>query len=60
MQGAQNLRSEAYLQVRRNDEGKAQRRRWTFYFAIHLMSFYEIIRYNTSNKSQYYSGGLGS
>jgi hypothetical protein len=34
MQGAQNLRSEAYLQVRRNNEGKAQRRRWTFYEAI--------------------------
>ena len=30
MQGAQNLRSEAYLLVRRNDEGEAQRRRWTF------------------------------
>jgi hypothetical protein len=24
MQGAQNVRSEAYLQVRRNDEGEAQ------------------------------------
>jgi len=34
MQGAQNVRSEAYLQVRRNDEGEAQRRRWTFYEAI--------------------------
>ena len=34
MQGAQNLRSEAYLAVRRNDEGEAQRRRWTFYEAI--------------------------
>jgi hypothetical protein len=34
MQGAQNLRSEAYLQVRRNDERKAQRGRWTFYKAI--------------------------
>ena len=34
MQGAQNLRSEAYLAVRCNDEGEAQRRRWTFYEAI--------------------------
>jgi len=34
MQGAQNLRSEAYLQVRGNDEGEAQRRRWTFYETI--------------------------
>jgi hypothetical protein len=30
MQGAQKLRSEAYLQVRCNDEVEAQRRRWTF------------------------------
>jgi len=36
MQGAQNVRSEAYLQVRRNDEGEAQRRRWPFYEAIKL------------------------
>jgi len=34
MQGAQNLRSEAYLQVRCNDEDEAQRRRWTFYETI--------------------------
>jgi hypothetical protein len=34
MQGAQKLRSEAHLQVRRNDEVAAQRRRWTFYEAI--------------------------
>jgi hypothetical protein len=34
MQGAQNLRSEAYLRVRCNDEGEAQRRRWTFYETI--------------------------
>jgi hypothetical protein len=34
MQGAQNLRSEAYWQVRRNDEGEAQRRRSAFYEAI--------------------------
>jgi hypothetical protein len=34
MQGAQNLRREAYLQVRRNDEGEAQRHRWTFYETI--------------------------
>jgi hypothetical protein len=36
MQGAQNLRSEAYLQVRCNDEGEAQRRRWTFYESIKI------------------------
>jgi len=36
MQGAQKLRSEAHLQVRRNDEVAAQRRRWTFYEAINL------------------------
>jgi len=34
MQGAQKLRSAAYLQVRCNDEGAAQRRRWTFYETI--------------------------
>ncbi len=38
MQGAQNLRSEAYLLVRCNDEGEAQRRRWTFYETINLCS----------------------
>jgi len=36
MQGAQNLRSEAYLPVRCNDEGEAQRRRWTFYETINV------------------------
>jgi len=36
VQGAQNLRSEAYLQVRCNDEGEAQRRRWTFYETIKI------------------------
>ena len=36
MQGAQNLRSEAYLLVRCNDEGEAQRRRWTFYETIRV------------------------
>jgi hypothetical protein len=30
MQGAQKLRSEAHLRVRRNDEVEAQRRRWNF------------------------------
>jgi len=34
MQGAQKLRSEAHLQVRRSDEAEEQRRRWTFYEAI--------------------------
>jgi hypothetical protein len=38
MQGAQKLRSEAHLQVRRNDEGEAQRRRWTFYETINSLS----------------------
>jgi len=40
MQGAQKLRSEAHLQVRRNDEGAAQSRserdRWTFYETINI------------------------
>jgi hypothetical protein len=39
MQGAQKLRSEAHLQVRRNDEVAAQRRRWTFYETINIISF---------------------
>jgi hypothetical protein len=34
MQGAQKLRSEAHLRVRRSDEGEAQRRGWTFYETI--------------------------
>jgi len=45
MQGAQNLRSEAYLQVRCNDEGEAQSRserdRWTFYETIKLRNLKE-------------------
>jgi hypothetical protein len=36
MQGAQKLRSEAHLQVRRNDEVAAQHRRWTFYETINI------------------------
>ena len=40
MQGAQKLRSEAHLQVRRNDEVEAQRRRWTFYETIKFRLFY--------------------
>jgi len=36
MQGARKLRSEAHLQVRRNDEVEAQRRRWTFYEGIKI------------------------
>ena len=36
MQGAQKLRSEAHLQVRRNDEVDAQRGRWTFYETINF------------------------
>ena len=38
MQGAQKLRSEAHLRVRRNDEVAAQRRRWTFYETISLQN----------------------
>jgi hypothetical protein len=34
MQGAQKLRSEAHVRVRRNDEVAAQRSRWTFYETI--------------------------
>ena len=37
MQGAQKLRSEAHLQMRRNDEVAAQRRRWTFYETIKFL-----------------------
>jgi len=36
MQGAQKLRSEAYYQVRCNDEVEAQRRRWIFYETINF------------------------
>jgi len=36
MQGAQKLRSEAHLRVRRSDEVEAQCRRWTFYETIIL------------------------
>ena len=36
MPSAKKLRSEAHLQVRRNDEVAAQRRRWTFYEAINF------------------------
>jgi hypothetical protein len=36
MQGAQKLRSEAYLHVRCNDEVEAQRSRWTFYETINV------------------------
>jgi len=36
MQGAQKLRSEAHLRVRRNDEVEAQRSRWTFYEVIKI------------------------
>jgi hypothetical protein len=38
MQGAQKLRSEAHLQVRCNDEVEAQRRRWTFYETIIIIT----------------------
>jgi hypothetical protein len=43
MQGAQKLRSEAHLLVRRNDEVAAQSRserdRWTFYETINFRHF---------------------
>jgi hypothetical protein len=38
MHGAQKLRSEAHLRVRRNDEVETQRRSWTFYTAIDTFS----------------------
>jgi len=41
--GAQKLRSEAHIQVRRNDEIAAQRRRWTFYATI-LFECREILK----------------
>ena len=44
MQGAQKLRSEAHLRVRRSDEVAAQRRRWIFY---------ETIIYNSSHEWEY-------
>ena len=28
------LRSEAYMEVRRNDEGRGQRRRWAFFSSL--------------------------
>jgi hypothetical protein len=37
--GAQKLRSEGHLQVCRNDEIEAQRRRWTFYETIKIKSY---------------------
>jgi hypothetical protein len=40
MQGAQKLRSEAHLRVRRNDEVAAQRSRWTFYETINVESLH--------------------
>jgi len=40
MQGAQKLRNEAHLRMRRNDEVTAQRRRWTFYEAIKICYFF--------------------
>ena len=39
MQGAQKLRSEAYLLVRCNDEVEAQRSRWTFYETINFLDY---------------------
>jgi hypothetical protein len=39
MQGAQKLRSEAHLQLCRNDEVAAQRRRWIFYETIDFKWF---------------------
>jgi len=42
MQGAQKLRSEAHLRVRRSDEVEAQPSRWTFYETIILDSALEM------------------
>jgi hypothetical protein len=39
LQGAQKLRSEAHVLVRRNDEVAAQRRKWTFYEAMKFPLF---------------------
>jgi hypothetical protein len=36
MQGAQKLRSEEHLRVRRNDEVEAQGSRWAFYETIKI------------------------
>ena len=44
MQGAQKLRSEAHLRVRRNDKVEAQRRRWTFYATITFQIFHVVTR----------------
>jgi hypothetical protein len=44
MQGARELRSEAYEQVRCNDEVEAQRRRWTFYETILIILSQDEIR----------------
>jgi len=49
MQGAQKLRSEAYLQVRCNDEVEAQRSRWTFYETIKIKN-QEVYRAAWANK----------
>jgi hypothetical protein len=53
MQGAQKLRSEAHLRVRRNDEVAAQRRRWTFYETINL----EMILFSLVYHDHPYSSG---
>jgi hypothetical protein len=38
MQGRKTRGVKRRYSVRRNDEGEAQRRRWTFYEAIHIHS----------------------
>jgi hypothetical protein len=43
MQGAQKLRSEAHLRVRRNEEVEAQRSRWIFYETIKYEGLNEVI-----------------
>jgi len=52
MQGAQKLRSEAHLRVRRNDEAAAQRRRWTFYETIKVQKP-EDLKLRRNQKSQF-------
>jgi hypothetical protein len=49
MQGAQNLRREAYSQVRRNDEGEVQRSRWTFCETIKIIDIKVVYSKNASN-----------
>jgi len=61
MQGAQKLRSEAHLWVRRNDEVAAQRRRWTFYetIKISIAIYHKGRKMNRISKGRERQGGGG-